>query len=202
MEMLATDSMVPISGYAFGTDADTRSPLSLDQLDLLKKTVMLDKEDEQYLRMAGRLLADHTEEIVDLWYKFVGSQEHLQRYFAGPDGKPNTQCPVAVSEWFGRWIQDACNHPYDQDWLNYQHEIGLRCHRSRNDKTNEMDTVGIVPYRYLMALLCPIVEIIKPFLTRRGHYPGTVERMHQAFFKSVLLHIMLWGYAYVKEGDF
>ena len=39
---------------------------------------------------------------------------------------------------FQQWIQDTCLRPYDQDWINYQHEIALR-HTSL--KKNKVDTI-------------------------------------------------------------
>jgi protoglobin len=54
----------------------------------------------------------------------------------------------------------------------------------------------------LVAFICPITATIKPFLAKKGHVPDEVEKMYQAWFKSVVLHVTLWSYPYVKEGDF
>jgi hypothetical protein len=40
-----------------------------------------------------------------------------------------------VHERFGRWIRDACSLEYDQDRLNYRHEIGRRHHREGVEET-------------------------------------------------------------------
>lgn len=35
---------------------------------------------------------------------------------------------------FLRWVEDACVRTYDQEWLDYQHEIALRHHRSKKTR--------------------------------------------------------------------
>jgi hypothetical protein len=72
-----------IHGYTYGTEQVTKSPVSLDDLALLKAATMFTDEDERYLRMAGEVLADQIDEILDLWYGWVGSHPHLVHYFSG-----------------------------------------------------------------------------------------------------------------------
>jgi hypothetical protein len=67
--------------------------------------------------MAGEVLKDQIDAVLDLWYGFVGSHPHLVYYFSGPDGKPDANYLAAVRQRFGQWILDTCNRPYDQDWL-------------------------------------------------------------------------------------
>jgi hypothetical protein len=42
-----------IAGYTYGTEAVAKAPMSVDDLELLKKSVLFTQEDERYLRMAG-----------------------------------------------------------------------------------------------------------------------------------------------------
>jgi hypothetical protein len=56
----------------------------------------------------------------------------------------------------------------DQDWLNYQHEIGLRHTRAKQNKTDHADSL---------------------------------DRMHAAFTKSVMLHVTVWTRRYVDAAD-
>lgn len=195
-------SSTPIPGYAYGTAAVPASPVSLGDFDLLKKSVLFTEEDEKYLRLAGEVLADQVEEVLDLWYGFVASHPHLVHYFSGPDGQPNTDYLAAVRRRFGQWILDTCRRPYDQDWLNYQHEIGLRHHRTKKNQTDQVPSVPHIPHRYLVAFIYPITATIKPFLAKKGHSAEEVEKMHQAWFKSVVLQVALWSYPYIREGDF
>ncbi len=192
--------MTNIPGYTYGSAAP--SPVTLKELEELKQAVLFTAEDEKYLKMAGEVLKDQIEEVLDLWYGFVGSHPHLVYYFSGPDGKPDANYLAAVRKRFGQWILDTCNRPYDQTWLNYQHEIGLRHHRTKKNQTDRVQSVPIVPLRYLIAFIYPITATIKPFLAKKGHSPEEVDKMHQAWFKSVTLQVALWSYPYAKDGDF
>lgn len=190
-----------IPGYTYGTEEVARSPLSDEDFELLKKAVMFTEEDERYLKMAGEVLADQIDEILDLWYGWVGSHPHLVYYFSGPDGQPDVNYLQAVRKRFGQWILDTCNRPYDRDWLNYAHEIGLRHHRTKKNQTDQVQSVPHIPLRYLIAFIYPIGSTIKGFLSRKGHSLEDVEKMHQAWFKSVVLQVALWSQTYAKEED-
>ncbi len=194
--------MVPhpqIPGYDYGKVPP--SPVSLQDLDLLKKTVLFTEEDEHSLRLAGDVLEDQIEEVLDLWYGFVGSHPHLVYYFTGRDGQPIGEYLAAVRRRFGQWILDTCRRPYDQSWLDYQHEIGLRHHRSKKNMTDQVESVEHIPARYLVAFIYPITATIREFLAKKGHPPDVVDRMHQAWFKSVVLQVALWLRPYVRGED-
>jgi hypothetical protein len=191
-----------IPGYTYGTSQVAPSPLTLEDLDNLKKAVLFTEEDERYLRMAGEVLADQVEDILDVWYGFVGSHPHLVYYFTDGKGNANAEYLAAVRKRFGQWILDTCNRPYDRNWLDYAHEIGLRHHRTKKDKTDGVNSVPVVSYRYMVAFIYPITATIKPFLAKKGHSAEEVEKMHQAWFKSVVLQVALWSAPYVRGEDF
>ncbi len=188
-----------ISGYAYGQVAN--SPVTLTDLDLLKKTLLFTEEDARQLRLAGTVLADQTDEILDLWYGFVGSHEHLVHYFTH-NGAPNMEYLAAVRKRFGQWILDLCNRNFDQDWLNYQHEIALRHHHSKKNQTDGVEAVPIIHFRYIVAFIFPITFTIKGFLAQKGHSAGEVEAMYAAWFKAVTLTALLWCQPYIKNGEF
>lgn len=188
-----------IKGYAYGQVG--QSPISIAELDLLKKTVMFTEADEKNLQLAGQVLKDQTDDILDLWYGFVGGNEHLLQYFS-KDGQPNTFYLNAVRARFGQWIMDICNKPYDQTWLNYQHEIALRHHSTKKNKTDNVDTAPIIHYRYMTAFIYPITATIKGFLTKKGHDTETVEAMYSSWFKAVTLTVILWTYPYINKNEF
>ncbi len=194
--------MREIPGYTYGTAAVAQSPLTLHDLDLLKQAVLFGPEDEKYLRMAGEVLADQVEDVLDVWYGFVGSHPHLVYYFTDGQGNANSDYLARVRARFGQWILDLCNRPHDQDWLNYQYEIGLRHHRTKKNQTDGVNSVPNIGHRYLTAFIYPITATIKPFLAKKGHSTGDVEKMHQAWFKAVVLSVALWSLPYVKEGDY
>lgn len=189
-------------GYTFGAPDGARSPLSQEEVDLLKQTVLFTAEDERYLRMAGDVLADQVDDVLDLWYSFVGAHPHLVYYFQGPDGQPISTYLERVRARFGQWIRDTCNRPYDQDWLNYQMEIALRHHRTKKNQTDGVQSVPSIPLRYILAFIYPITATTKDFLAKKGHAAAEVEQMHQAWFKAVVLQVVLWSYPYVREEDF
>lgn len=188
-----------IKGYTY--DAAAASPVSLPELDLLKQTVLFTDEDENWLRRAGEVLKDQTDAVLDLWYGFVGGHPHLLQYFS-KNGQPNMDYLTAVRQRFGQWIMDLCNRKYDQGWLNYQHEIGLRHHSLKKNKTDNVDAVPIINFRYLVAFIFPITATIKSFLANKGHSADEVDKMHAAWFKAVTLTVTLWCHPYINKGEF
>ena len=192
-----------IAGYEFGTRGVARSPLGPEELDLLKQTVLFGEEDEEYLRMAGDVLEDQVEAVLDVWYGFVGDHPHLVQYFSDAEGQPDAEYLGRVRRRFGQWILDTCRRPYDQEWLDYQQEIALRHTRDKKNQTDgAYETPDLIPLRYILAFIYPITATIKPFLDNGGHSAEDVDKMHQAWFKSVVLQVTLWSHPYAKDGDF
>jgi hypothetical protein len=193
----------PIPGYTAGTTTVPRSPVTLAELELLKKTVLFGPEDAQALKRSQAILAGQTDAILDVWYGFVGSNPHLLQFFAHPkSGEPQGAYLEAVRKRFGQWILDTAGADYGQAWLDYQHEIGLRHHRSKKNRTDGATAADNVAFRYLSALVVPITTTLKPFLAKKGASASEVEAMHAAWVKSVLLQTILWSHPYVKAGDF
>jgi Protoglobin len=195
-------SQSDIPGYTYGSDAVPRSPVSLKELELLEATLLLGADDLAALRRSGELLAPQVEEILDVWYGFVGGHPHLLAAFSNAQGQPDQQYLAAVRRRFGRWILDTARATYDQAWLDYQHEIALRHHRRGKNRTDGADAADHIPLRYVLALLVPITTTLRPFLAKAGAAPDEVEAMHQAWVKAVLLQVILWSHPYVREGDF
>ena len=194
--------MNDIAGYTYGTTAVATSPMSLAEFEKLKATVLFGEEDVRYLRMAGEVLGAQVDDILDLWYGFVGSQPHLLHYFSDGQGNAQSEYLGAVRQRFGQWIRDLCERPYDQTWLDYQHEIALRHHTAKKNITDGVDSVPIIHARYLIAFIYPITATIRQFLGAKGHNSEDVEKMHQAWFKAVVLTVTLWCMPFVKEGEF
>ena len=192
-----------IPGYSHGSNAVTRSPITLADLQLMKKSVLFGDEDVKYLRLSHGVLKDQVEAVLDVWYGFVGSTPHLLVSFTGKgDGEPLGDYLGAVRRRFGQWILDTARAEYDQEWLDYQHEIGLRHHRTKKNRTDGAASTGIVPFRDLFLLVFPVTFTLKPFLAKKGHPAEDVEKMYAAWVKSCLLQMTLWSHPYVKDGDF
>jgi hypothetical protein len=164
---------------------------------------MFGEEDERYLRMARGVLKEQVEDVLDVWYGFVGSRPHLLRYFGNRrTGLPEAEYLTKTRARFGRWILDTTAAEYGQAWLDYQNEIGLRHHRAKKNATDGASAAEHIDFRYLPAFVYPITATVKPFLAKKGHPAEEVEKMHQAWFKAVVLQVALWSRPYAREGDF
>jgi Protoglobin len=192
-------SITEIAGYTYGEPDVARSPVTTEDLELLKRSVLFTEEDQRYLRMAGEVLEDQVEDVLDVWYGFVASHDHLVSYFAASDGQPDAEYLARVRARFGQWIRDLCGRPWDRNWLDYQEEIALRHTPAKKNKTDNAQAVDHVPLRYLIAFIYPITATVRDFLAKRGHAAEDVERMHQAWFKAVTLTVVLWSRPYAGD---
>lgn len=192
-----------IPGYAHGTSAVAKSPVTLADFEQMKASALFGEEDVKCLRMSHGIVKDQVEAILDVWYGFVASQPHLLASFTGKsDGQPLGDYLGSVRKRFGQWILDTARAEYDQGWLDYQHEIGLRHHRTKKNMTDVAPSTAIVPFRNLFALVFPITFTLRPFLAKEGHSTEEIEKMHAAWVKSCLLQVTLWSHPYIKDGDF
>ena len=188
-----------IPGYTFGTAEVARSPVAAEDVELLKATLLWRDDDDRYLRMAGDVLADQVDQVLELWYGYVGSHPHLVHYFTGRDGQPIGEYLERVRARFAQWVRDVCERPHDDAWRDYQHEIGLRHTRAKKNQTDAVDSVPEISLRYLIAFVFPITATMRSFLAAKGHQLEDVEGMHTAWFKAVVLHVCLWSEAYAAE---
>jgi IS1 family transposase len=189
-----------IPGYTFGAPEVVRSPVTADDVELLKATLLWSDEDDRYLRMAGDVLRDQVDDVLELWYGYVASHPHLVHYFADRDGQPIAEYLERVRARFAQWVRDVCGRPYDDTWRDYQQEIGLRHTRAKKNQTDAVDSVPEIALRYLVAFIFPITATMRPFLANKGHAPDDVEGMHTAWFKAVVLHVSLWCQPYASEA--
>jgi hypothetical protein len=192
-----------IPGYAHGQKSLAQAPYSLRDLESLKKAMLFTEDDVRYLRMSKPILADQTEAILDVWYGFVAASPELVVFFRNnKTGAPDGAYLNAVRKRFGQWILDTADASYDQAWLDYQYEIGLRHTAPKKNQTDRADSVPSVNFRYLSALTIPVTTTLKPFLAKKGAPAADVEKMHAAWVKSVLMQTILWSHPYVRDGRF
>jgi hypothetical protein len=192
-----------IPGYTMGQKSLAKAPYTLADLESLKKALLFTDEDIRYLRMSKAILADQTEAVLDVWYGFVASTPELVVYFKNnKTGAPDGAYLAAVRKRFGQWIVDTADANYDQAWLDYQYEIGLRHTTPKKNQPDKVDSVPLVNFRYLSALTIPVTTTLKPFLAKKGASAADVEKMHAAWVKSVLMQTILWSYPYVRDGQF
>jgi protoglobin len=192
-----------IPGYAFGTGAVPRSPVSLAEFELMKETALFGEDDVRYLRMSRFVLEDQVDDVLDAWYGYVRATPHILHAFVDREtGAPDEKYLAAVRERFRQWVLDTAAADYGHAWLDWQIEIGRRHHRTGKNVTDGANTAPIVPFRYLPTMTYALLATLRPFLARKGHPPADVEGMHAAWTKSLLLQVTLWCHPYVKERDF
>ena len=177
-----------------------RSPVTLADFELMKKSVLFGEDDVAALRLSHEVVKDQVEAILDVWYGFVGSNPHLLASFTSSDGKPLGDYLGAVRRRFGRWILDTARAEYDQAWLDYQHEIGLRHHRSKKNRTDGAASTDHRAVSRPVPAGVPVTFTLKPFLAKKGHAAEDVETMYKAWLKSCLLQVTLWSQPYVRTA--
>lgn len=186
-----------VAGYDYGSVA--ASPVSLAELKQLEATVGFTEQDRAALRRIAELIqASDAEALVEGWRQLIGSQPHLARWFFGPDQRPDESYKAAVKPRFVRWVIDLLSRPFDQAWLDYQWEIGLRHTPAKKNSTDRADTPSQVPLRYLIAFTAPVLEAMRSRLAAAGLAVDEIERLHAAWSKAVILSIALWSRPYTR----
>ena len=95
---------------------------------------------------------------------------------------------------------EACLRAHDQDWLNYQEEIGLRHTPAKKNRTDGAQTPELVPLRYLLAFTSVVALDVHKFFVEEGVGGEDLLRLQEAWTKAVILHVSLWSRAYAREG--
>lgn len=182
--------------------AASLTPTTSAQLAELQRSLLFGEADVTALRQSRTILADQTDAVLDVWYGFVGSHPHLLHTFTKrSDGKPDAGYLARVRTRFAAWILTTAEANFDDVWLAQQHEIGLRHHRAKKNRTDSVESVDHVPLRHVIALVYPVTATLRPFLAKKGASAEDVDRMHAAWTKAVLLQVILWAKAYVPERD-
>ncbi len=192
-----------VPGYAYGNSTLAKAPYNVADLKALQATLLFTDEDVKALRQSKAILADQTDAILGVWYGFVASTPELVYFFSdAKTGKPDGAYLEAVRKRFALWILDTADANYDQRWLDWQYEIGLRHNRIKKNKTDQAPSVAHINFRYIPALTIPVTTTLKPFLAKKGASAADVEKMHAAWVKSVLMQTILWSQPYIKDGEF
>lgn len=192
-----------IPGYRLGDRALPKAPITLDELETLKKSLLFTEDDVRALRRSRAVLGPHVEELVGVWYGFVGANPHLLAHFTDTrTGEPDGAYLARVRARFEKWVMDTAAADYDQAWLDYQFEIGRRHHAVGKNRTDGANASPQVEFRHLVALTIPVTTTIRPFLERGGDDEATVDAMQAAWTKAVLLQAILWSYPYVEAESF
>jgi hypothetical protein len=182
-----------IPGYSYGGPDVAQSPVSVQELENMKISAGFTEDDQRYLQLAGEVLADQVKTIVQHWRSgIIAGIPNLARHSRAPDGTPNAEYLAKSNLRFEQWILDTCLRPYDQDWINYQQEIALRHTAAKKNMVDEVRSTPYVPLRDVMAFIAVMNITMKQYLAAKGHSAELVDRMHQAWCKSVQLQLALW----------
>jgi hypothetical protein len=147
------------------------------------------------------VLASQTEQIVHHWRSgIIASIPNLARHSRTPQGDAIPEYLANSNLRFQQWILDTCLRPYDQDWLNYQHEIALRHTTLKKNQVDGVRSTSYVPLRDIIAFVAVMNETIKPYLAAKGHSAEEVDKMHRAWCKSLQLQLSLWSQPYMNQA--
>src|SRR5580658_6484562 len=175
-----------IPGYSYGAADVPNSPVSPEELSDLQTSAGFTDEDRRFLRLAGAVLEGQAKQIVEHWRSgIIAGIPHLARHSRTPEGDAIPQYLAQSNLRFEQWILDTCLRPYDQDWLNYQHEIALRHTSLKKNQVDGVRSTAFVPFHDIVAFVAVMNETIKPYLASRGNTADEVEGMHRAWCKSL-----------------
>lgn len=189
-----------IAGYDYGRGNVARSPLTLEELAQLEQAVGWGEEDALVLQRHGDIFRENAEKMVGAWREVIGSQQHLVKWFFGPDGKRDAEYAEKVKKRFVQWVVDAVFRPHDRAWLDYQEEIGLRHTPEKKNQTDGAQTPPLVPLRYLLGFITVVTIATRKFFTDAGVSGQELTKLEDAWAKAVQLHVTLWSRPYAKEG--
>jgi hypothetical protein len=189
-----------IPGYSYGSTDVPPSPVSMDELRKLEAAVGWSREDADWLLAAADILVPQAEAMVDCWRATIATQPALLLSFLDAQGKPDENYKAAVKRRFVRWVSDVCLRPHDQEWLNYQEEIGLRHTPAKKNRTDGGHTSPVVPQRYLIGFTAVVITSARDFLSATMKPQLEIDRMQDAWTRAVLLNIALWCRPYTAPG--
>lgn len=192
-----TMTQASIPGYRMGDPSLSQSSITAADLDLLQQSLLFSAEDRAALREAKAIVAPRVEELLDVWYGFVGSHDFLLASFVA-NGAPDGDYLARVRARFAQWVLDTLDANFDDAWLRYQAEIGRRHAEKKNTTDGVSGAPPVVPFRYVVALIYPIYATMRPFLANGARDDAHLEAMHQAWLKAVILSVGLWAEAYIR----
>lgn len=190
-----------IPGYSYGSPDIAPSTISMEDFADLKVAAGFTEETERDLRLAGEVLGDQAEQIVNHWRSgIIAGIPHLAKHSRSPEGAPDPFYLGRSNLRFQQWIKDTCLRSYNQEWLNYQQEIALRHTTARKNQVDGVQSTPFVPLSDIIAFVAIMNETIKPYLAAKGHQAADVDRMHQAWCKSLQLQLSLWVKPYAQSN--
>jgi hypothetical protein len=191
-----------IPGYSYGTAEGPTSAVSPQDPADLQTSAGLTEEDQNFLQLAGEVLADQATQIVEHWRAgIIAGIPHLARHSRTPEGDPIPEYLAKSNLRFEQWILDTCLRSYDQEWIDYQQEIALRHTSAKKNQVDGVRSTPFVPLRDIIAFVAVMNQTIRPYLAAKGHSAEQVEGMHRAWCKSLQLQLALWAGTYAGRNE-
>lgn len=187
-----------LAGYDYGAPTTPRSPVSLAELDELKTLLRFGDDDVHRLGAIGDVLEPRLSEFMALLMEWTGPVAMTS--VVTTDGTIDEAYAEAAHRRFAQGFVDTCRRTFDQTWLDYQHEVGLRHHWAKKNRTDGSHATPHIPYRWMLAFLEPTVETMAEFL-RSLVPPGELAALVSSWRKAMLLQVVLYSRAYVPGDD-
>lgn len=160
------------------------------ELELLKQIVLFTEVDAQALRRIGAVLAEQTDDYLEVLLGLLASSPCLQAALTGRSGQLPAETLNAARIAFRRWVLDTCYHPYDRDWMRRLYELA----------GPGSEPVFRPGFRCINTFIIPLTVTLRPFLGAGGFTPEEQEILQQAWSKSLLLQATLLARGYVRDG--
>src|SRR2546430_14547629 len=122
-------------GYDYG--AVTKSPVSWDDFEDLKRVLGFNDRDQQLLLRAGEMIGPRLEELLGHWLEQLGPWGHAT--FSGPDVERYSSTAGAR---FGRGLLDGFTRPDDQERADPQPGIQIRPTRGPHKRQDHAGSVA------------------------------------------------------------
>ncbi|MDG4555535.1 MAG: protoglobin domain-containing protein [Candidatus Competibacter sp.] len=165
-----------------------------NDIDLLWRIGLFSADDARALRKVWRILKGQTDDYLDRLLGMVAAYPALAAELAVLRGecweRGTVDDSVTLRRWFRQWLFETCVFPQDPPWLR-QVEM---------NSPAQPVSAPLPGFRYVVALVFPLVMTARPFLVASGNDHTEIERMQYALLKAILLQATLLGKLYVKEG--
>jgi len=73
-----------IPGYTYGTAEVSKSPITMEEWEELKKSALFSEEDVFYLRLSEAVLTDQVDDLLKTWRGIIFDHPHLRAYDEDP----------------------------------------------------------------------------------------------------------------------
>ena len=168
-----------------------------EDVELLLRISLFSQDDARALRSAWRILRGQTDDYLDVVLGVVAAYPPLVGALMDSVGGGHgleTSAEITRQR-FRRWLFETCNLPQDPPWLR---QLQARP-PAREASANAAD--ALPQFRYLIALVYPVVAAARPFLAAGGRNAVDIEQMQYALLKAILLQVALLAKLYIEAGD-